>query len=133
MKSKPPMILVTAAIIQKDEKILIARRSSHKHMGGMWELPGGKIEEQETPELCLQRELREELGIEVEVGEFFMDNQHNYGDKVVLLKAFFCELINGTPMLHDHDEIKWIEKEDFTDYQFAPADIPIMLALEKRL
>jgi 8-oxo-dGTP diphosphatase len=123
------MIPVAAAIIQKDHKILIARRAPYKHLAGFWEFPGGKIEEHETPELCLERELREELGIDVEVGDFFMDNPHNYGEKVVLLKAFFCKIINGTPMLNDHDAIRWITIDEFTDYQFAPADIPIIEAL----
>lgn len=123
------MIPVTAAIIQKDKKILIARRASHKHLGGLWEFPGGKIEDHETAEVCLKRELQEELGIVVEVGDFFMENQHRYGEKVIVLKAFFCKLINGAPTLKDHDKIAWVSKSEFASYDFAPADIPIIQAL----
>ncbi len=114
---------VTAAIIQKDSKILIARRGPSRHLAGFWEFPGGKIEEGETPETCLKRELKEELGITVKVGEFFLENMHHYAEKIIILKAYHCELISGIITKNDHDAIAWIEKEDFHKYKFAPADI----------
>lgn len=123
------MMVVTAAIIFNQSKILITRRSAKKHLAGFWEFPGGKIEENETPEECLKRELIEELGIIVKVGAFFMENQHKYEEKEILLKAFFCELISGEIILNDHDMILWIEKSELENYQFAPADIPIIKAL----
>jgi 8-oxo-dGTP diphosphatase len=126
------MILVTAAIINKGSKILIARRSPKKHMGGYWEFPGGKIEDGETPEVCLKRELEEELGIIVKVGDFFMENEHNYGEKRILLKAYFCELISGNIILNDHDQIEWVEKSEFHNYDFAPADVPFLNALNDK-
>ncbi|WP_348811071.1 8-oxo-dGTP diphosphatase MutT [Flavobacterium maritimum] len=120
---------VTAAIIRNGSKILIARRSPNKHLGGFWEFPGGKIEEGETAQECLKRELEEELGIIVRVGEFFMENEHHYEDKIILLKAYECEHVSGNIVLNDHDQIEWVEKSDFVNFKFAPADIPFIKAL----
>lgn len=123
------MLIVTAAIIKKDNKILIARRAAHKHLGGLWELPGGKIEDGESAEVCLKRELKEELGINANVQEFFMENSYDYGERQILLKAFYCELLSGEIVLKDHDQIAWVEKSNFDKYKFAPADIPIINSL----
>lgn len=123
------MIIVTAAIIKKENKILIARRSSSKQLAGFWEFPGGKLESGETDQACLLREIREELNIEIKVGDFFMENKHSYGDKTILLKAFFCEYISGEILLNDHDEILWVENNELNNYTFAPADIPFIIAL----
>jgi 8-oxo-dGTP diphosphatase len=122
-------IEVTAAIVKKGSKILIARRSPKKHLAGFWEFPGGKIEKGETPEACLKRELEEELGIIVHVGPFFMENTHQYEQKIILLKAYRCELISGEITLNDHDQIQWVEATEFSNYEFAPADIPFIKAL----
>jgi 8-oxo-dGTP diphosphatase len=120
---------VTAAIIEKDQRILITRRAAHKHLAGLWELPGGKIEEGETPEECLKRELEEELGLIIKVNEFFMENTHDYDEVVVVLKAYLCELISGEITLKDHDQFAWVERKEFNNYEFASADIPIVNAL----
>ncbi|SDH10406.1 8-oxo-dGTP diphosphatase MutT [Winogradskyella thalassocola] len=119
-------ILVAAAIIQKDNKIFIARRSPHKHLGGLWEFPGGKIEEGETDEECLYRELQEELGITINVKEFFMNNIHNYGNITINLKAYFCEIKSGEITLSDHDQYLWVLKNELDNYEFAPADLPFI-------
>ncbi len=129
MTKNTTTIPVTAAIIQKDNKILIAKRASDKHLAGYWEFPGGKIEDEETDELCLVRELQEEMGIEVAVKGFFMENTHQYKEKRVLLKAYFCEIIKGDIVLNDHDEYAWINKNEFENYHFAPADVPFVKAL----
>lgn len=123
------MILVTAGIIYRGKEILIARRSATKHLGGLWEFPGGKVEEGETEMECLKRELEEELGIVVDVGDFFMENEHQYGAKKILLKAYICEHVSGEFVLNDHDCIEWVGKERFRDYNFAPADVPFIDAL----
>lgn len=120
---------VTAAIIRKGSKILIAKRAPNKHLSGYWEFPGGKIEECETPQECLRRELREELGIIVNVGSFFMENEHHYGDKIIQLKAYECEHISGNIILNDHDQIEWVDTSEFVNFEFAPADIPFIKAL----
>lgn len=129
MTDKVKTYRVTAAIIKKDNKILIARRAANKHLAGYWEFPGGKIEDNETPEICLKRELNEELGIIVNVGNFFMENQHDYGTKIILLQAYLCELISGSIVLRDHDKFEWVVKSDLSNFNFAPADIPFVKAL----
>lgn len=129
MTDKVKIYRVTAAIIKKDNKILIARRAANKHLAGYWEFPGGKIEDNETPEICLKRELNEELGITVNVGNFFMENQHDYGTKIILLQAYLCELISGSIVLRDHDKFEWVVKSDLSNFNFAPADIPFVKAL----
>lgn len=129
MKQLKKTYQVTAAIIRKGTKILIARRSPNKHLGSFWEFPGGKIEEGETAQECLKRELEEELGIIVRVGKFFMENEHHYEDKIILLKAYECEHISGIIVFNDHDQIEWVEKSEFVNFRFAPADIPFIKAL----
>jgi 8-oxo-dGTP diphosphatase len=123
------MITVTAALIQKDNKILITRRSPGKHLAGLWEFPGGKLENGETEQECLSRELEEELGIKVKVGEFFMENTHDYGTKSILLKAYFCKQLTDSITLNDHDMIAWVTKKELQNYEFAPADVPFIKAL----
>lgn len=123
------MITVTAAIIFKGSKILIARKVPEKHMGGFWEFPGGKIEDGEAPENCLKREIKEELSIDVEVGDFFMENEHHYKEKSILLKAYFCKHLSGEITLNDHDKVEWVEKSELQNFNFAPADVPFVKAL----
>jgi 8-oxo-dGTP diphosphatase len=119
------MIEVVAAIIKKDGKILIARRKKGSHMEGMWEFPGGKIEVGETPQQCLERELKEEFEIICKAGEFVAESIFNYGIKVVKLSGYFAEHLDGEFVLNDHSEIKWVTPGEFSDFEFAPADIPI--------
>lgn len=123
------MIPVTAAIILRNNQVLAARRAPHKHMGGYWEFPGGKIEPGETPKQSLARELSEEMGITVQVGEHFYTNQHDYGEKQIMLSAYFCKWSEGDLMLNDHDAIKWCASDELLSLDWAPADIPIVHAL----
>ncbi len=90
-----PAIEVSAAIIFRDGKLLIAQRHTASHLGGLWEFPGGKREPGETSEQCLVREIREELGVEISVGELFEEVSHTYPEKSVHLKFFFCQVISG--------------------------------------
>ena len=123
------MIPVTAAIILHKNQVLAARRAPHKHMGGYWEFPGGKIELGETPEQSLARELSEEMGITVQVGEHFYTNQHDYGEKQIMLSAYLCSWSEGELTLNDHDAIKWCTPNELLSLDWAPADIPIAQAL----
>jgi 8-oxo-dGTP diphosphatase len=127
------MINVTAAIILHNNRVLATRRASHKHMGGYWEFPGGKIELGETPEQSLARELQEELGITVRVGEHFYSNQHKYGDKQIMLMAYRCTWAAGELILKDHDAIQWCYALELDSLNWAPADIPIVHALQKAM
>lgn len=115
---------VVAAIIENEEKeILIAKRKQGKSMGGFWEFPGGKIEPSEEPEESLVRELKEEMDIEIEVGEYFGENIHQYERMKVRLIAFKCKIVNGHIELKDHDEYAWVKAEELGGFVFAEADI----------
>ncbi|ACU04618.1 (deoxy)nucleoside triphosphate pyrophosphohydrolase [Pedobacter heparinus] len=119
------MISVAAAIIFRENKVLIARRAAHKHLAGYWEFPGGKIEPREEPEACLVRELAEELMIIIQVKHHIMDHIHNYGNFTITLKAYSCTFVSGEIILTDHDEVLWVNVDDLPSYHLAPADVPI--------
>lgn len=120
------MIVVTAAIIEKDGLVLAARRRKGKHLAGYWELPGGKLETGESPEFCLVRELKEEFDVETTVGSFFGENIHNYNGKVVRLLAYQVTHNKGDFKLIDHDKILWLALDDLRSVKWAPADIPLV-------
>jgi len=122
-------IEVTAAIIQKDGRFLCAQRKSSSEQGGKWEFPGGKIEIGESPEMCLERELLEEFGIKTCCGDFLCENKHDYGDKIVALKAYFVEHIQGAFQLLAHQNMKWLPLSDIHKLDWADADIPIVKQL----
>jgi len=124
------IISVSAAIIRNKNRYLIARRSPGKHLEGYWEFPGGKIEQGETAEECLVREIREELGIYIWVESFFGENLFHYDTKSVLLKAFICKRISGEITLIDHDLCEWVTAEKMNEYLIAPADIPFVQQLQ---
>ena len=123
---QPSPIEVTAAVIRQDDKIFAARRAAGKHLAGYWEFPGGKLEPGESAEDCLERELREELAIEVKVGNFLGANFHDYGSKQVRLLAYDVLWLSGEFELHDHDDCGWFTLEELRDLDLAPADIPLL-------
>jgi 8-oxo-dGTP diphosphatase len=118
-------IRVAAAIIEKDRRILIAKRKAGR-FAGKWEFPGGKVESGETPEECLKRELREELGVDARVGELLLANVHEYSHITIELMAFRAEIVSGNLTLHDHSEVKWVAPEDLGLHEFPHADRPII-------
>ena len=124
------MTEVLAAIIEERDKVLIARRKEGKHLSGFWEFPGGKLEDGESDQSCLRREIKEEMSIDIKVTKHFMNNEHSYGEKQILLKSYICEReANQEFYLTDHDMIEWVEKKDLLNYKIAPADVPIVKAL----
>ena len=125
------MIKVVAAILKKEDKILIAKKREGKPLAGMWEFPGGKIEEGETPEESLIRELREEMDIKIKIKEYVGESIYDYGDgKVISLKGFTAEIVEGNIKLTDHDEYKWVTLEEIYNYKVAPADIPLISKIQ---
>jgi len=123
------IINVTAAVLEKGGRILIARRKKGDHQEGKWELPGGTIEENELPEECLKRELLEEFGIETQVREFIMENVHEYRDKTIRLMAYRVRHVSGDFILREHEQIAWLTAGEMESYSFAEADIPILQRL----
>ncbi len=123
LKLKPKnCVEVSAALIFRDGKLLITQRHAKAHLGGLWEFPGGKRESGETFEQCLVREIHEELGVKISVGELFEEISHDYPEKSVHLKFFRCELISGQPKPLDCAAVKWIEKSELTEFEFPAAD-----------
>ncbi|WP_162055982.1 (deoxy)nucleoside triphosphate pyrophosphohydrolase [Pontibacter pamirensis] len=125
------MIEVTAGIIERNGKILIARRKAGKHLEGFWEFPGGKVEENESPKECLRRELYEEFSIRADIMDFIGESVYDYPGKTIKLEAYLVRIIEGVFQLKDHDKIEWVKPEDLKEYNMAPADIPLILEYEK--
>lgn len=121
------MINVVAAILKKDNKILIAKKKQGKPLAGYWEFPGGKVEKQETQEEALIRELKEEMNIEIQIKAYIGESVYDYGDnKIVSLKGYTAIIKSGNINLSDHDEYRWVTLEEIKDYKIAPADIPLI-------
>jgi len=123
------MIEVAAGLVFRSGKLLITQRYPDAHLGGLWEFPGGKLHADETFEACLHRELMEELGIEVAVGELIESIEHAYPEKKVLLKFFRCEWIRGEPQPLGCPAFRWITREELDKYQFPPADARLLQRL----
>ncbi len=127
------MRIVTAAVVEAEGKVLIARRRSGGMQAGKWEFPGGKLEPGETPEECLARELLEEFGIEAEIGEFVGSSVYRYDHGAIELLAYRVARVSGEFTLHDHDEIRWVRPAQLNAFDFAPADWPIVRRLMEQV
>lgn len=125
------MINVVAAIIKNGEgKILITQRNFKKSQGGLWEFPGGKIEKGETREEAIIREIKEELTIEINVESYLGEKVFEYTEKSINLIALNCRVKSGNIYLTEHEEARWVEKEELNSFEFAPADIFIVKKLQ---
>jgi len=120
---------VAAALVFRRGKLLIARRPADSHLGGLWEFPGGKREPDETFEQCLAREVREELGVKISVGELFETVSHRYAEKSVRLKFFVCRLLDGEPRPLACAAVRWIDKTELDDFEFPAADARLLKKL----
>ncbi|MEI9960630.1 MAG: 8-oxo-dGTP diphosphatase MutT [Limisphaerales bacterium] len=121
---------VAAALIFKDGKLLITQRHATAHLGGLWEFPGGKREPNETFEQCLVREIREEIGVEILVGELFETVAHSYPEKTIRLKFFRCRLVQGEPKPIECAAVKWVNQSELDDYEFPAADAQLLQKLK---
>jgi 8-oxo-dGTP diphosphatase len=120
------IVKVTAAILEKDGRIIIAQRKRSDHLSGLWEFPGGKIEPGESPEACLARELLEEFGIDATIGEHLGSNLHHYDHISIELMAYRAVWSDGTLAMNDHDDYRWVTVDELTGFDFSPADIPFV-------
>ena len=115
-------IKVVAAIIQKENKILATKRGYGEFIN-MWEFPGGKIEPGETKEQALVREIKEELNIEINVDKFAIDIEYQYPNFYLFMSCFMCSIKEGSIELLEHNDGKWITKEELNTLNWLPADI----------
>ena len=121
-----PYIVVAAAILQREGKILLTRRKCEAHQGGLWEFPGGKQEQGETLEQCLQRELKEEIDIEIGAVKHFYVLRYHYPEKEVELHFFSCSIFQGDPKPLESIEMVWVPKGELAFYEFPAADRPVL-------
>jgi 8-oxo-dGTP diphosphatase len=123
------MIRVTAAVIERDGRVLIARRRAEDRFGGVWEFPGGKLEPGETPEEGLRREIDEELGMKIVVGESLGTFPYASAAWSIELLAFRAAWIDGEMIRREHDDVHWAAPADLPGYEFAEPDRPIVRIL----
>ncbi len=121
------MIDVVCGVIEgADGRFLACLRPQGKHLGGLWEFPGGKVDAGETPEAALARELMEELGVLVHVGKPLREVVWHYEGRSIRLLPFFCTILSGELDAIEHDELRWSAPEDFNSLTWAAADQPIL-------
>ena len=130
------MVLVAAcALIDPDHRVLLAKRPEGKSMAGLWEFPGGKVEKNETPEACLIRELKEELGLDI------IENclapltfaSHTYESFHLLMPLYVCRVWNGIPKPRENQTLKWVRPADMGDFDMPAADLPLVAFLRDYL
>lgn len=120
---------IAAGIICHQGKVLIGQRKKGKDLEFFWELPGGKLEQGETLEECLKRELLEEMDLKIEVGNFFMKTRYEYDFGAFVINAFYATTQSfDIPKICEHEQVLWVDPENLTKYRFPPADIPIIEA-----
>ncbi|MEI2652890.1 MAG: (deoxy)nucleoside triphosphate pyrophosphohydrolase [Nocardioides sp.] len=119
----PESIVVVGAVIVRAGLVLCAQRGPGSQ-AGLWEFPGGKVEPGETPQDALVRELAEELGCSVSVGERVTTTTHEYAAVVVELTTYWCRLVGGEPTAHEHQALAWLSADELLGLDWAPADLP---------
>jgi 8-oxo-dGTP diphosphatase len=122
-----PLVLVVAAVVVRDGRVLLSRRPPGKHLAGLWEFPGGKVEENETPDAALAREVREELGLSISDPRPFAFVHHEYPEKRILMLAYRCDAA-GEPT-ETALEWRWQPLAGLDADAMPPADLPIVRAL----
>lgn len=126
-------IAVVGAVIVREGRVLAAQRGGRGPLSGLWEFPGGKVEEGETPHEALEREIAEELSCGVEVGRQITTTVHPYDFAEVTLTTFYCALVNGEPRLSEHTAVRWLSPAELDDVAWAPADLPAVVMIKANL
>lgn len=118
---------VACAVVERDGLVLSALRSASMNLPLKWEFPGGKIEPGEGREECLKREMVEEMGVEVEVGQALTPATHSYPTFDVTLYPYLCRIASGEITLYEHSEVRWLPPAKMLELEWADADLPIIL------
>lgn len=133
LNEKNVVHVAVGVILNQEKKILIALRPTDTHQGGLWEFPGGKVEGEETVQEALQRELMEELGLEVLACRPLLEIYHDYSDKSVFLDVWWVDKFLGEPEGKEQQPIRWVDAADLGDYKFPQANIDIVRAVQSAL
>jgi 8-oxo-dGTP diphosphatase len=133
--SRRLLLVVAAAMLDSDGRVLLAQRPQHKQLGGLWEFPGGKLEAGETPEDALIRELKEELDVTVEPSALdpYAFASHTYPDFHLLMPLYLIAQWKGEPMPHDAQALAWVHPKDLRNYAMPPADVVLVDRLMERV
>jgi 8-oxo-dGTP diphosphatase len=125
------LFVVACALVDVDRRVLIAQRPEGKSLAGLWEFPGGKLEEGETPEAALIRELHEELGISTKTACLapLSFASHTYENFHLLMPLYVCRKWQGQPQALEHQALKWVRPQALRDYPMPPADEPLIASL----
>jgi 8-oxo-dGTP diphosphatase len=126
-------IHVVGAVIVRDGLVLCAQRGPTGALGGMWEFPGGKVEDNEGPAAALAREIREELLCDIAVGSPVTSTRHEYPFAAITLDTYWCELLAGQPVATEHAELRWVAANSLHELDWAPADLPAVELVAERL
>lgn len=131
----PIVLVVAVALIDADGRVLIARRPEGKAMAGLWEFPGGKVADGETPEAALIRELQEELGVDTRESCLapIAFASHRYDDFHLLMPLYVCRVWKGMPTALEGQELAWVRPPRLSDYEMPPADAPLVAMLRDLL
>jgi 8-oxo-dGTP diphosphatase len=127
-----PVLRVTAAVIERDGKVLVARRGPGQRFAGLWEFPGGKLEEGEDPVRCLERELREELGIRARVGRFLCAVPYRSPALALDLLVYRADQVAGRLRPVDHDDVRWLDPAEMDEAAFTEPDRPVIRMLRQK-
>ena len=135
MTSLPTLLVVAVALVDDDNRVMIAQRPEGKSMAGLWEFPGGKVEPGEIPEQALIRELKEELSIDVTAACLapFTFASHTYEKFHLLMPLYVCRRWSGTPRPQEGQTLKWVRANALKNYDMPPADIPLVAMLQDLL
>ena len=125
-------IRVVAAVIRKDDKIFATQRGYGELKGG-WEFPGGKIEDGETPQEALKREIEEELDTEILVGELIDTIEYDYPNFHLSMDCFWCEIVEGKLVLKEHEAARWLDRKTMDDVEWLPADVTLVGKIKEAL